>query len=336
MEHELWPCCAAKEEAAGIGWGVGLDAAAAEGLGVAFLVFAAGFVERAVDGFPHLGRYFAQGYPDVAGGVARAVIFPVRLGVEDRVVAVFAALAVLALQIGAVPVLAKAFFHHVFVPQGGDVVGAVGVVGVFIQGEEIKGAHIGLVVVDGVVYGGEFANQGHLFGGCYPPKGDVTCDNRQDAKDHEGDAGVEPKECPALCLMTGCTHGGLFGAHPNIAEHLLYEAHALALGGGFGSVGVDRAAAGFVEVGHLADDGAGGVEVYHHDFTRFEVVGVKGLGAHRAGDVVPAGVVQRALGAGAAQELQDLLLGGFPHLDLCQARGQDDLAVGVERFGAAG
>lgn len=127
----------------------------------------------------------------------------------------------------------------------------------------------------------------------------------------------------------------LLGAEAEVAEELFDNAEALALGGGGFFDGLEGLAVGLGFFLQAADGAGGGVEVDNNHFAGLEVVGFEGFGAHGAGDVVPAVVVHGALGAGAAEELEDFIPRGLAGLDLCEARGQDDLAVGVDGFGAA-
>lgn len=96
--------------------------------------------------------------------------------------------------IGAVPVFLEAGFDHVFVPEGGDVFeGAVVAIG-FIEGEKVEGAHVGLVVVEGVFHGGEFADQGGIFGDVDAAEHGVSGHHGHDGEDAKGEAGIEAEE----------------------------------------------------------------------------------------------------------------------------------------------
>ena len=108
------------------------------------------------------------------------------------------------------------------------------------------------------------------------------------------------------------------------------------MGGGFGAGGVDFLAVLCRFLGEGGDFVRGGVEVYHHDFAGFEVVRVERAGADRGGDIVPAVIVQGALHAWGAEKLEDILPRALADLNLSEARGEDDLAAGVDGLATGG
>lgn len=77
------------------------------------------------------------------------------------------------------------------------------------------------------------------------------------------------------------------------------------------------------------------VEIDDDDLAGFEVVRGKRRTADGGGYVVPAVIVERTLSAWGTEKLHDILPCGRARLDLCKARGQDNLTAGVDGFGAA-
>lgn len=121
-----------------------------------------------------------------------------------------------------------------------------------------------------------------------------------------------------------------------VAHELVDDAQGLAVGSGGGAGGVDFLAILRCFVGEGGDFVGGGVEVDDDDFPRLKLIGVEGGAGDSGGDVVPAVVVKGALGAGRAEELEDILTRGLADLDLREARGEDDLTTGVDGFAACG